>query len=508
MDKLNKVWVVTILVVLCGVILFSRLHTYNEPLERDLTTYAVIAHEMLAGKSLYSELWDHKPPAIHVTYALAELIAGYGRDSIFLMNVVTAIATLFACYWAGSAVNGGRVGGCFAAALWAFTSGSLAFEGNQPNTEVFLNVFLTTGFAILVCRGERDLGIHSAVLTGLLFAIASVYKQIVIAQAALLVAAYCAFCPPESRKKAITSGVVIGGVGLVTWFLVCAYFFARGSGETFIDAVFRYNSYYSRDTTHITFNHATHAETVSFEMVAIIVSMAALSVAGAVYGLIFGPRRHWIYLCALALGTEIAILLPGRFFSHYYQLWLPPLAIGAGWAVVSLRRFLPLTWSSVSYLVGAATCAIVIAVQLPDLFIPASAWSVKKYGNIFVETDELARKFDTLLLQDETFYEWGNESGFYFTSRRRPPSGIISASPMLTGPLKAKLSQRLIDDLNRAKPDLIVADISTMTLTDHEHPVLNWFKQNYNTFARTDEFLLFARKGSRLDDRLAERPAN
>ena len=47
---------------------------YNEPLERDLTTYAVIAHEMLEGKALYSELWDHKPPAIHVTYAAAELI--------------------------------------------------------------------------------------------------------------------------------------------------------------------------------------------------------------------------------------------------------------------------------------------------------------------------------------------------------------------------------------------------------------------------------------------------
>jgi len=70
---------------------------------------------------------------------------------------------------------------------------------------------------------------------------------------------------------------------------------------------------------------------------------------------------------------------------------------------------------------------------------------------------------------------------------------------MLGGPLKEKLSGRLINDLNRAKPELIVADLATMTLTDRQHPVLNWLKENYRTFARTDEFLLLARKESRLD---------
>src|SRR5205823_13058412 len=130
---------VVVLLALCALIFCSRLHTCHEPLQRDLTTYAVIAHEMLAGKSLYQDLWDHKPPAIHVTYAAAEMIAGYGRDSIFLMNVAAAIATLFVCYWAGSSAHG-RVAGCFAAAFWTFTSGNLALEGNQPNTEVFMNV--------------------------------------------------------------------------------------------------------------------------------------------------------------------------------------------------------------------------------------------------------------------------------------------------------------------------------------------------------------------------------
>src|SRR5437879_6286888 len=119
MGKLRKILPTAALAGLCALIFFLRLHTYDEPLERDLTTYAVIAHEMLNGKNLYSDLWDHKPPAIHVTYAAAELIAGYGRNSIFLMNVAAAMATLMACYFAGSAAGGGRVGGFVAAGLWA-----------------------------------------------------------------------------------------------------------------------------------------------------------------------------------------------------------------------------------------------------------------------------------------------------------------------------------------------------------------------------------------------------
>src|SRR5437868_5255463 len=111
------------LTALFALIFCLRLHTYNEPLERDITTYGVIAHEMLNGKTLYTQMWDHKPPGIHITYAAAELIAGYGRNSIFLMNLAAALATLIAVYLAGSAAGAGQFGSLTAAALWALISG-------------------------------------------------------------------------------------------------------------------------------------------------------------------------------------------------------------------------------------------------------------------------------------------------------------------------------------------------------------------------------------------------
>ncbi|HZR79074.1 MAG TPA: hypothetical protein VFA58_07685, partial [Chthoniobacterales bacterium] len=185
MGKLRKFLPAAALLGLCALILSLRVHTYSEPLERDLTTYAVIAHEMLNGKNLYSDLWDHKPPAIHVTYAAAEWIAGYGRSSIFLMNAVAAIATLLACYFAGSAGGRGPVAGLVAATLWTLASGDPAIEGNQPNTEVFLNALLTSAFLVFARADRNRIGFRGAALVGLLFAAASFYKQIVVLQAAM-----------------------------------------------------------------------------------------------------------------------------------------------------------------------------------------------------------------------------------------------------------------------------------------------------------------------------------
>ena len=503
MDKLNRYWATLVLVVLCGMIFSSRLYTYREPLERDVTTYAVIAHEMLAGKALYRELWDHKAPAIHVTYAAAELVAGYGRNSIFLMNVSAALATLFICYWAGTLAGGGRVGGCFAAAFWAVSCGNLALEANQPNTEVFMNVFLAGGFALFARAGTKNLGTCVAFAAGMLFAIASLYKPVVIVQPALLAFAFISSSGRQFRKRACVDVLVIAATGIVMWAVVFGYFFARGSGAAFAEAVFGYNRYYSSNLAHQALNNFKGWMASSPEVLLVLLCGAILAVIGIVLGLMSGQKRRWVLLLAYLISSEIAVLLPGWPFPHYYQLLLPAIAIGAGWSIEHLKHAVRPRFSSLPYAAGGVACAAIALIQLPNYFLSPDDWSLKKYGSVFVETEQLADKIDDLLPRGETFYEWGSETGLYFAHGRRPASGITFAFPMLGGPLKEELSVRLIEDLKRAQPELIVADVPTMTLTEREHPVLVWFRENYKAFARTDNFLLFARNGSNLERRMA-----
>src|SRR5438067_1335525 len=280
-DKLGTTLSIAVIAGLSGLIIFARLHTYGEPLERDLTTYAVIAHEMLGGKTLYTDVWDHKPPAVYLTYAAAELIAGYGRDSIFLLNISAGLATLLACYFAGSAAGAGRLGGLVGAALWVLVSGDLAIEGNQPNTEVFLNALLTLGFAILMRTEDRDLGLRAVLLTGLSFAIASLYKHIAVVQAALLALTYLAWPLAGSRKKAFANVVIIGAIGVLVWGLVFGYFVAQGRGNAFTEAVFTYNAYYSGSIWQ-NLGHVFNRQSVSADVLAAILPLAILSLSGTI----------------------------------------------------------------------------------------------------------------------------------------------------------------------------------------------------------------------------------
>ena len=156
---------------------------------------------MLNGKTLYTQMWDHKPPGIHITYAAAELIAGYGRNSIFLMNLAAALATLIAVYLAGSAAGAGQFGSLTAAALWALISGDINVEGNQPNTEVFLNAFLTAAFAVFVRTQKPGLGLWRAIFAGLLLTAASLYKHVVVVPAFFLACAHIACAPAAWQRR-------------------------------------------------------------------------------------------------------------------------------------------------------------------------------------------------------------------------------------------------------------------------------------------------------------------
>src|SRR2546428_13654177 len=80
--------VILTLVALAALIAVARLHTYHEPLERDITGAAVIGHELLAGRALYADMWDHKPPALHATHAAAILMAGHWPPAPPLLNDV------------------------------------------------------------------------------------------------------------------------------------------------------------------------------------------------------------------------------------------------------------------------------------------------------------------------------------------------------------------------------------------------------------------------------------
>ncbi len=501
-----------ILVALALLIAGARLHTYDEPLERDIASFAVVGHELVLGRALYSEIWDHKPPAIHATFAAAEWLVGYGRHAVYLLGLAASLVTLVGVYATVLAVEG-RGPALWAAAFWAVVSGDLWLQANQPNTEVFINACLIWAFALLVRArgGGRELGRFLAI--GALLALASTYKYVVITHALLLSAAHLAWPPdgPAGRRRAAAGVAMIIAVGVVTWAGTAGYFGATGRAQAFNEAVFVYNRAYAGSLL-ANLREAVRLRRLAPWVLEVAIPLVVLTLVGVVVGLVRGLRRPWRLWIAFAVGTELAVALPGRFYPHYFQLWLPLVAVAAGWAIGELGRLArPRAW--VAHLVGAGTLVLLLAFELPQYQLTAQDWSRAKYGPDFVASQKLGRDLATLLRPDETLFEWGAEPDLFFESGRRPASGVFYIYPLGAPAFTAGMNARIVADLDRQPPEVLVLARWTMPPGWSAGrpeiwslgPALEWASTRYRPLPGDlggSDFLVFIRRGGRVEQRV------
>src|SRR5882672_6438119 len=224
---MSKATAALVLIMLGAILVAARLHTYHEPLQTDITGAAVIGHELLAGRALYADMWDHKPPALHLTHAFAIALAGYGPGAVFLLNLLAGLATLVGVYAAGCVV-GSTSAGLWAAVFWTAISGDLWMQGNQPNAEVFINACVVWAFVLLL-RADAGSGVGRFLAIGAIIAWGSLYKQIIVAPAAFLALAHVAAPPPgRGRGRAMADVGTIVAVGVAAWATLLAYFAAVG----------------------------------------------------------------------------------------------------------------------------------------------------------------------------------------------------------------------------------------------------------------------------------------
>jgi len=489
-----------VLTVLCALVVAQRLHTYREPPQQDVNNYAVLGHEMLRGRALYSDLWDNRPPATNVSYALAELVAGNGAGSMFLLSVVSALVTLIGVYAAG---------GLWAAVMWSIVWSDLWLRGNQPNTEVFLNACRVLAFwALLRATPDRD-GDRKALLAGALLALATLYKQFLVVDVALLAAAHVAFRPVgvAGRRRAWRQAAIIVGACVVAWAALFAYFALTGRFAVFYEAMVTYNRFYAgfnpdRSGGLLANLRASFRPDRLWPTDALfVVPLAALALLGLVLAARRNRRAAALYV-AWVVATHLDVALPGRFYLHYYQLWLPPLVVGAGWGLAQLARF-DVRWAPrVSAALGVATLAVLGAREYRAYTLPAEQWATEKYGRQVVDYGAPARDIEALLQPEETFYLYGTELGLYRVTGRRPPSGVMYLTHIQWGPLARTLRGRVLADLEREQPALVVMPPHFLRRPPR-HPVLRWCLERYRflRMASGDQFALLVRRDGRLDQR-------
>ena len=481
-----------LMIIFSAVIVIDRLTVPQMPFSPDAGAYAVISHEVLQGKSLYTEIWDHKPPAIFITYAIAEVIFGYSAQTVVILNLFISLVVLFGIYYAGKAGRGGIVSGLWAAALWVIVSGTFEIEGRDPNTELFLNACVIWAFALLAQNRKDGLTLKHLVIIGLLFALGSFYKPVVVAYALFLMLAHIIFPSGESpnRKKALTDALTIGAVGAVGWIAVFGYFAATNRFEVFYKTIVSYNSYYSGN---IWANMVAPLQGRSEFLFDFMNPLALFAVIGFILTFIRN-RRQAALLAAFIASTWIAIALPGRFYAHYFQLWLPPLIVGASWAIGYFADSEKLRFKLASYAAGTVLVVILILNQMsPYQSALAKDWS-PFINPPLIAGEDTAQKINSLLTPDETFFLWGNTPNLYFLSGRKPPTAILFQQHLNESPVSEQLTERVKTDLAGERPELLITESG-------KPPAPDWIAQDYEptpVYQDKNTYSFYVRRGGRL----------
>lgn len=486
------------LVMLAAVLAAMRLYTWNEPIERDIGFYAAIGHELALGKLLYTEAWDHYLPGITSTYMAAEWAFGYGSLQLYMLWTVAALVTLGGVYLAASSGPGSARGrnvaatGGLAACLFVAVAGDMMLQANQPNTETFINACVVWAFALLVrypATGSRP----RSVAIGLLLAMAILYKQVALFPAAALVVAHV-LMPAGNRRRALLEGVWMGATGLAVGLGLLAYITVTGRFQAFWDNVIMYSLHWAD------LNRGSRAGPLQLfrlwapEMLALS-PLLLLAVAGVVA--VRGWSRRGVLLAAWFVGTWIAIAAPGTFFPHYYQLWIPVLAVAAAWSFATLLGRMPRA------AVAAACVALLGAVllQIPGYTVPPREWPLRKYGEygqLFVDAQRAGRAIGETLAPDERFWQWGYEPQLYFYSGRRPAASVLLLFPMTDGPVAQALSERVLRELQSRPPELIVTH--PLYALPPGTPITTWIERRYRAapdLGDTAPFVLHPRGGWR-----------
>ncbi|MCU0241127.1 MAG: hypothetical protein MUF51_01735 [Vicinamibacteria bacterium] len=487
---------VLILMALLALTVAERWRCRDEPLDRDVATYAVVGREMNQGRALYSDLFDHKPPAIYALFALAERLGADGETAIFLVNAFGAGLALISFFLLGEKRAGGY--GAWAAIMAVPLLYSPALLANQPNTEVFINAGLA--LALLFALSESST-LRTAVGCGAFLALASLFKHSLIALVPLW-ALYEIFRARGTRREGVRRAIALCLPALAAWLLVTAYFAATARARALYETLVVFNASYAGGLAH-NLIAGLAPEALWPRAAVFLLPLIAFALFGWLSAILRRDRSAWPLLMYCA-SIYFLVASPGRFYAHYYQLWIPALLFGSLLAHATLTRCVQRAWSTALLAVLAASLWIP---HLRDLRLDGEQLSRVKYGEMFIQTRMRSREIERWLEPETSLYVWGIEPGFYFYTRKRPPSGVLWCQHALEGPLRESFGARILADLKRTRPDLIVFDTRWSDLAGTRHPVVAFIEQHYLAAPPGSErnpYRFFVRPGSGLRRRMAE----
>jgi hypothetical protein len=453
----------------------------------DSGLFAYGGQQILSGRLLYRDFWDHKPPAVYYLDAVAMWVGGQSPWSVWWLQVAWLAAIAITFLRVSSRLTG----------PWAGMAGSLLLllttlhpayyiGGNLTESYALLPQMLALGAVGLYLRKHHPVWIVAA---GLATACAFLFKQTYVAlgMGGIIIVAYSALREGGWRPALGRIGWFMAGFA-VPLALVVGYWGSRGALADMWDATVTYNLAYGGQGISVQGAYGVFRAI----LVAPPLSMlGALGLAGwlvflfqnrgwlvqttlasppivgvKLHGTEMRPWQAWtLAAVAVALPLELLLLIPsGRLFGHYFMTPIPTLAMLAGYLLSQLGvGLLPLRELRAHHVGAVALTALLLVSwsvevaakemptreQLGSLRLPLSGeYLLDGLSSYVIDHTQVS---DRVLV-------WGIHADVNFLTGRRLPSRYPYATHLFyERPGGRSRFEEFLEGLRRDPPSLIFA---------------------------------------------------
>jgi 4-amino-4-deoxy-L-arabinose transferase-like glycosyltransferase len=382
-------------------------------IDPDESTYLVIAQELLKGQTFYVDVWDTKPIGIFLIFAGIIGTLGHSIVSARLAAAVTIGLTAFLLYLAARRWNPqNRL--AWIAGLAYILASSVHRWNFAANTEIFFNLFTALGLFFFLGKKGRS----NFFLTGLVFGLGFIIKYFVVFD---LLAIWIFYLLTVIRERQAFRIQELGwntasmGLGfLLPFSAVVLYYWQNGLFSGFWFATYVVPGRYAEG---FSFSEALNYF-ANFHLVYAPLVILAYAV------IIRGSDRPLAWLGTIWLVLVwVILILPGKFFFHYYfQLLVPLCFLLPGIAGVEIKV--------------AKVPTHTLQALLAVLAIGFLAWNTGSQARLFIRVPDVRRDVAAYLesrMTKEDILYCNKSAVLYFLLEKSPPVKYVHPT-LLTNP--------------------------------------------------------------------------
>jgi 4-amino-4-deoxy-L-arabinose transferase-like glycosyltransferase len=457
-------------------------------IDHDESSYIVIADGILAGRTYQVDYIDTKPPGIYLIYAGLMALFGGAIPMLRLIATLVIGSTAFLIQRAKTRAGGTPAEGFAAGIIYILLTSTWHHWGVAPNTEIFFNLF--TILAVWVFLGSGETG-SRFLMAGLLLGLGFLIKQVVAFEAAVLTV----FLLWTSHREGRTLGSTLGRAAMLTlgvatpFLLSLCYYWSIGHLSDYLFHSFVVPSRYpsSRDFLHYVKFSGDFLLRFLPATIFFVIALRHRSVGRI-------TRELGLLWSAAALA---AVLVPGRYFEHYFVQLMLPFSFVAGSFFAIPRASLPawIRWIR-RPTVGYSLLGLLL---LTGIGYPALAYSPDD------DTPRLiAERVRTHLQAEDEVYA-GYHQIVYHLLDRLPPTRYVQ--PSLTREQRHIQAMRIrigdeLERIVRARPLFLIFDPE-----DAMEGLVELARSEYETMHRLDDgVMIFERVDRRRSDRDGSTP--